>query len=199
MKKIPLYQNHETLNFIKLSKLPCSSLSHDFYQLPLPSAFNFCLALDSKNLFFLAQSDSVPSLDKNAQPKTFVEGLWNFDVAELFLWNENNTRYQEINLAPNAAWWSCDFEHYRQRTKNCRTLVGVEVFSKLEQDSWQAAISLPLSEISVDLQLNHGLRANVCAILGNKERRYLSTATSSAKKPDFHRTEDFIPFELIEI
>jgi hypothetical protein len=57
-------------------------------------------------------------------PGNFLAELWRHDVAELFIADPASGRYFEFNLAPNGAWWSCEFTAPRvvprKRTSRCR-------------------------------------------------------------------------------
>jgi hypothetical protein len=64
----------------------------------------------------------------------------------------------------------------------------VETFSHVRTDGWQAAIRIPLDQISVNCQFRQPvICANLAVIAGSQPQRFLSVATPpSSVEPDFH-------------
>ncbi len=125
----------------------------------------------------------------------FHEGLWEADVAELFLAHPDGERYLEINLSPAGAWWACGFRGPRNRDPSldlpeAKTAAAIDDAQRL----WTASIDLPLDYLESVWQFGPESRANVCFILGPPERRrHFSAAAMPKGPPDYHRPEVFLP------
>lgn len=112
------------------------SFATDWFGAPLPGAISYQVRLTESELLFTAAINVAPSYDPTQKAGDFVEGIWRYDAAELFiaeaevseaplmsLANEDttqtqrwkNVRYQEFNFSPLGAWWSCVFDSYRVR------------------------------------------------------------------------------------
>jgi len=185
---------------------PLSNPPHsleELFSLPF-SPFPFCLGTQTKipkREYLLARSDSelyaafriggTPVSHPHAQSGEFVEGLWEYDVVELFLLDRATERYEEFNIAPSGAWWRCAFASYRIKDNaiNCSVASPV-IWRTQDVASWCVALSIPFSMLSIAFGALVGERMSVCAILGTgPKREYYSTASLDAKEPDFHRRE----------
>ncbi len=128
-----------------------------------------------------------------ARPGSFIEGLWEYDLVELFLLDSGGERYEEFNIAPNGAWWRCVFSSYRVRedaVDYAEPSPGIATSQR--NGSWSVAIGIPFSQLNIDFRAREGERLNVCAIVSNGHgREYLSTAPLDAVKPDFHQTVSY--------
>lgn len=122
----------------------------------------------------------------------FVEGLWNDDVAELFVAGPG-CDYQEFNFSPTGAWWSTYFSNYRQRDRLCPDPVP-QLECRSGPDFWQIRCTLTLSSLlpwqgcSSDRR-----RLQVASILFPADPEYLSSGHCSGGTPDFHRLANFHP------
>jgi hypothetical protein len=86
--------------------------------------------------------DGRVSTIETAVPGEPFEGLWQFDVAELFVADAVGGRYLEWNLGPQGAWWGCTFESYRVR----RSVVDgreldVKTYAERNTRGWRGAMS----------------------------------------------------------
>jgi hypothetical protein len=126
----------------------------------------------------------------------FVEGLWERDVAEFFLMDADG-RYQEFNLSPTGAWWSCDFTAYRSRGMGIPEQGEVFIETKIEPDAWQVVFSVPLQQLLIPLEGVVGI--HVSAISRTPHTRYLSSSPVEGAKPDFHRRECFGEIERVDL
>lgn len=124
----------------------------------------------------------------------FVSGLWEYDVAELFIYSTENKHYQEFNLAPSGAWWSAVFSGYRALSTAPLSPPAVETLCVSSEAGWNAAIRIPFSELKIPFSLE-GTRINLCLIQGEAPRRYLSAATIETSDPDFHATQCYLPLK----
>jgi hypothetical protein len=197
---LPIYQSRGNLNFDAVSVLTPQQIDFDWFGEKLKNPAQFVMAVDSHKLYFVAQIGSSAHFDNSAAQGQFVEGLWTKDVAEFFVTNSGQTSYQEFNLSPTGAWWSCYFSKYRKReTSLFKMPQGVETFSVIEGSQWKAGLSIPLSEFSVPLALEESTRINVCFALGKAKRQYVSWAQIKKYEPDFHLAEDFEDVDLIAL
>jgi hypothetical protein len=114
-------------------------------------------------------------------------------VAELFLADPASGRYFEFNLAPNGAWWSCEFTAPRVRAEETDiTMPEVATFADLAADgSWVAAMALPLDLLNARLGFGPATRGNVAMILESPGQRFVTAADLGGGEPDFHQPDRF--------
>ncbi len=197
---LPVYSSSKQLNFEQVFNIPPHQIDFDWYGEQLKNPPRFVLAKDTINLFFAAFIDSAPFHDPTAAQGEFVEGLWNKDVAEFFIANSGTPTYQEFNLSPSGAWWSCLFSKYRKRDiANFRMPNNIKTCAALSASSWRAALSIPLTELSIPIDFETDTRINICFALGKTKRRYVSWANIQNYDPDFHRAEDFEDVDILEL
>jgi hypothetical protein len=173
--------------------VPMLGLARDWSGHPENPPAGFCLAEDGGHLWFVAHHRRPASLHPQARPGAFQAELWKHDVAELFLADPASGRYFEFNLAPNGAWWSCEFTAPRVREEETDiAMPGVAAFADLAPDgSWVAAMALPLDMLRARLDFGTTTRANVTMILGSPDQRFLTAADLGGGAPDFHRPGSF--------
>ena len=136
---------------------------------------------------------SVPTMATTkpmAEPNQYCEGLWKQDVAEWFIVNPKTGRYVECNLAANGAWWMMLFSEPRKRTR-VPSFTGVSTQYKLGGNSWEAELFIPESLLLACLGEAKWAH-NVCFILGEKPKQYLSLNKLSPKVPDFHLPNEIV-------
>jgi hypothetical protein len=194
---LPVYQASTLLSFDKLFGLPINFIEYDWFGERVKNPVGFVVAVDPDNLYLAAKVEATPWHDPAHTQGQFVEGLWNKDVAEIFLGSADSPVYQEFNLGPTGAWWSCSFSKYRKRDSAFTAPQGVKTFSKIGSAQWQAAIAIPLKQIAVPLDLEGSTRANVSFVVGKAKRQYLTWSNIQQREPDFHRAEDFENIDLI--
>ncbi len=173
--------------------VPLFGLERDAHGAALHVAAAFSLVADERYLWFIA-SDRKPALiHPKARPGTFQAELWRYDVAELFLADPVSGRYFEFNLAPNGAWWSCEFTAPRVRAEEAEiAMPEVATFSEMAADgSWLAAIAIPLDLLRARLDFGPETRLNVTMILESPEQRFVSATDLGGGEPDFHQPERF--------
>jgi len=149
----------------------------------------YALADDGERLWFIAHHRRPAELHPRAMPGGFQAGLWEYDCAELFLTDPVTGRYFELNLAPNGAWWSCEFTAPRVRAEAVDIeMPEVATFADMAADgAWMAAMAIPLDLLRARICYGTATRANVAFILGGRDRRHLSAADLGGAVPDFHR------------
>lgn len=173
--------------------VPMLGLARDWFGNPESPPAGFCLATDAGHLWFVAHHRRPAALHPQARPGVFQAELWKHDVAELFLADPASGRYFEFNLAPNGAWWCCEFTAPRVREEDTDiAMPGVATFADLAPDgSWVAAMALPLEMLKARLDFGPTTRANVTMILGSPDQRFLTAADLGGGEPDFHRPGRF--------
>jgi hypothetical protein len=157
----------------------------------VPAAFS--VVLDAHHLWFIANHRRPALVHPQARPGAFLPELWNYDVAELFLADAASGRYFEFNLAPNGAWWSCEFTAPRVRADEAEiAMPEVATFSELSPDgSWLAAMAIPRDLLEARLDFGPGTCMNVTMILKNPMPEFLSAVPLGGSTPDFHQPGRF--------
>lgn len=168
-------------------------LERDWFGNRLDPPAGFCLVTDPGHLWFIAHHRRAADLHPMARPGMFQAELWKHDVAELFLADPAGGRYFEFNLAPNGAWWSCEFTAPRVREEETEiAMPGVATYADLAADgAWVAAMALPLDLLRARLDFGPHTRANVTMILESPAQRFLSAADLGGGDPDFHLPQRF--------
>jgi hypothetical protein len=172
-----------------------TSLPLNWYGQPARYRAEYRLSLDNATLRFDFRCDKPAQFEIAHHPGEFVEGLWEQDVAELFVMGPEGM-YQEFNVSPGGAWWCAVFSTYREqeRTFQCPSVV---TRASSRSECWTAGLSLELSDLLVlpggDLSQ---ARLQVASILCSGQPEYLCSGHSSGGEPDFHRAENFRPVRL---
>jgi hypothetical protein len=157
----------------------------------VPAAFS--VVVDAHRLWFIANHRQPALVNPQARPGAFLPELWQHDVAELFLADPVSGRYFEFNLAPNGAWWSCEFTAPRVRAETVEiAMPEVATFSELSPDgSWLAAMAIPRDLLEARLDFGADTRMNVTMILESPHQKFLSARPLGGGVPDFHQPERF--------
>lgn len=173
--------------------VPMLGLEKDWQGDALQPPAGFCLAEDGKRLWFVAHHRHPAELHPQARPGVFQAELWRHDVAELFLGDPASGRYFEFNLAPNGAWWSCEFTAPRVRAEEVDIVMPeVATFSDMAPDgAWVAAMAIPLDLLKARIDFGETTRANVTFILESPAQRFITAADLGGGNPDFHRPDRF--------
>jgi hypothetical protein len=182
--------------------VPMLGLEKDWHGTALQPPAAFALAMDAQRLWFIAHHRRPSQLHPLSRPGSFQAELWRYDVAELFIADPASGRYFEFNLAPNGAWWSCEFTAPRVRAEDIDILMPeVATFSDMAADgSWLAAMALPLDLLKARLDFGPRTRVNVALILESPVSKFVSAADLGGGVPDFHQPQrfpeiDFVPLE----
>lgn len=154
----------------------------------------YALVADPARLWFLAARAAPARIHPHARPGGFLAGLWEYDVAELFLAHPGG-RYLEFNLAANGAWWSCEFSAPRVRAEpDDIAFPEVATFADLAPDGgWLAAMAIPLDVLRARIDFGPQTLANVSWIIESPNQRYLSACPLGAGPADFHQPGKFLP------
>lgn len=181
--------------------LPLFGVGRDWYGCESTPQAGFCVAVDSRMLWFVASHGKAARLHPAARPGRFTPELWKHDVAELFLTDPTSGRYFEFNLSPNGAWWSCEFTAPRVRAEEVEiAFPEVATHAELAPDGgWVAAMAIPRDLLEARLDFGERTRLNVAFILGSPEQRFLSAVDLGGGEPDFHRPDKFGPLVFVDV
>lgn len=173
--------------------VPLMGLTKDWYGDPLPVPAAFSLVTDARHLWFVAHHRKAADLHPQARPGIFLAGLWQHDVAELFLADPVSGRYFEFNLAPNSAWWTCEFTSPRVRAEEIDiAMPEVVTFADMAPDgAWVAAMAIPLDLLRARLDFGPQTRANVAFILDSPAQKFVTAVDLGGGEPDFHQPAHF--------
>ena len=128
-----------------------------------------------------------PFYDNPAPPQseTRCEGLWNYEVVELFLAGPE-ANYLEIELNPHGHYLVLSMNGIRQPSPD--TLL-IEYNAEIKGDTWIGEAVIPIHFLPREPR-----RINAFAIHDVEgERRYLAATPVPGDTPDFHQPETF-PF-----
>jgi len=178
--------------------LPLLGITRDWAGADVSPAAGYSLAMDDQRLWFLAHHRQPADLHSLARPGVFQAELWKHDVAELFLADPETGRYMEFNLAPNGAWWCCEFTAPRVRAqREDEAMPDVATFADLAPDGgWLAAMALPLDLLRARIGFGPDTRCNVTMILGSPAQCFLTACPLPGSTPDFHQPAHFNPIRI---
>jgi hypothetical protein len=167
--------------------------------LDIPVAFS--LVTDAQCFWFIANHRKPALIHPQARPGAFQAELWKYDVAELFLSDPVSGRYFEFNLAPNGAWWTCEFIGPRVRADIAEiAMPEIATFSELSADgSWLAAMAIPLDLLRARLDFGAETRSNVTMIIESPQQRFLSANPLGGGEPNFHQPECFTQIRFVPL
>jgi len=173
--------------------LPVLGMTGDWYGQPLDPPLGFTIAADSSNLWFVATRQAPALCHPGAEPGGFTEGLWEYDVAELFMADPESGAYLEFNLAPNGAWWAAKFTSPRVRSQ-VQPDFGAAVtahFSDGGDGTWFAALAIPTAFLKEHVGFGSGETANVTCIMNSPQQTFHSACKLPGSEPDFHQPSHF--------
>ncbi|MBC8127564.1 MAG: hypothetical protein H8M99_10540 [Gloeobacteraceae cyanobacterium ES-bin-144] len=181
--------------------VPMLGLQKDWYGTPLVPQPAFSLVLDAQHLWFIAHHRKAAIIHPKARPGIFQAELWKYDCAELFIADPVSGRYLEFNLAPNSAWWSCEFTAPLVRDDEVDIpMPDVLSFSEIAADgAWLAAMTMPLDLLEARLNFGSQSRINVSMILEYPHQRFISATDLGGEKPHFHQPDRFSQVRFTEL
>jgi hypothetical protein len=128
-----------------------------------------------------------PMLHEQSSPEfpigARVDGLWEFDVVELFLVGPGH-EYIELELGAGGHWLLLGFDRIRHRSNEFDRFQPLVKFEKTDEKMWQSKIVLPWDVIPENTRA-----LNAFAILSGQ---HLALSPVPGEKPDFHQP-DFYP------
>jgi hypothetical protein len=175
--------------------VPMTAVSHDWHGNACSPAAEVALVVDPACLWLLARRASPARPDPGARLGDFREGLWQHDVAELFIAAADRQRYLEFNVSPNGAWWFAGFAAPRERiAEHCLPEIRTEAFAHAA-GGWAAALGIPLDFLNQHVAWGPDSALNVTLILDSPDQRFLTATDLGHGAPDFHRPERFSAIE----
>ena len=156
---------------------------------------SWSVAIDPQALWFVC---SLPGGRVCTRPGThgeFVEGLWEEDVAELFIKGADG-RYQEFNVGPSGAWWSVTFSTYRTRSASSLRPHLLSVTTDMRTDRWEVVAAFARSALDVELASTSSL--HVSGMWYRPDPCFLSSSPASGVAPDYHHEACFEPVSFLE-
>lgn len=181
--------------------VPLFGLEKDLHGVALQTPAGFSVVADGQHLWFIANHRQPARIHPQARPGAFQAGLWQHDVAELFLADPVSGRYFEFNVAANGAWWTCEFSAPRVRADEAEiAMPEVATFSDLAPDgSWLAAMAIPLDLLRARLDFGPATRMNVAMILESPAQKFVSASDLGTGPPDFHQPQRFSQVRFLPI
>jgi len=174
------------------------TMDTDWFGGPAPCRPRWALCVRGGDLCFRAGADLPPICLETDSGGGFVEGLWEGDVAELFLLNPATGFYVEFNLSPRGSWWCCPFDAPRERTApGPAPLPGARTESTATGAGWDSAIAVPLASLPAALAFDPGTtRGNITFCLG-RPPSYFTAADLGGGAPDFHRPDKWVALKQL--
>lgn len=174
---------------------PMIAIGQDWHGTACRPPAELALVADPDCLWLLARHATPAKPHPDGQPGEFLEGLWQHDVAELFIAAADRMTYLEFNLSPVGAWWFAGFVAPRQRAADLPLpQVRTEAFAHGD-GGWAAAIGIPLDFLKQHVGWGPDCTLNVTFILNSPDQRFLSATTLGDGDPDFHRPGHFSTIE----
>lgn len=171
-----------------------------------PVGVRWALGKDSHALWFSCEVLAPPICDISHKAGEFIEGLWTTDVAEVFLQDAQSGEYQEFNVSPVGAWWSCSFSGYRKRHTAFRKPATLCSAGVVEDARWEVVFGVRIDELSIRFDTTTLVHVAVISCTQDSERgegsvvpRYFSSHPIRGLEPDFHHPEVFQPYVIQEI
>lgn len=113
----------------------------------------------------------------DALKKTRVDGLWEYDVVEVFFAGKNG--YLEIELGAGGHWLVLGFSGVRAQSKAYMDFDPPFSYALLQNSMWESSITIPWHMIPQPLT-----RMNAFAIL---DGNFLARSPLPGDTPDFHQ------------
>lgn len=166
----------------------------DWFGRPCRFRSSYGLDLAPNGFTFCFQSERPPEC-KPLPPGSFERGLWQEDVAELFI-GEPDGAYQEFNFSPSGAWWSAWFDSYRKEVREVPVPRPQIDCRALPAGGWVVRVVLAPEGLVASLRGTPSaeLTFNLCAILDPQDPEYLCLGHVSGGEPDFHGRSNFLPW-----
>lgn len=150
------------------------------------------------DLNVLVQGTSTADPSKHG----FVYGLWREDCVELFIANPENGRYVEFNFAPSGAWWSRVFEDVRKPAEVDPP--ACQSHGRMDDTEWSVHAEIKLQTVQQGIGGEPAnWVANLIVLVGGCDdnepdlNNLHSLCKFTSAHPDFHRPQDFLPFESL--
>ncbi len=170
--------------------VPVTPITTDWFGKAVASPTAFGFATDPDHFHFRATRDAPACVHPDARPGVFTPNLWQFDAAEFFLVHPDTGRYLEFNLAPNGAWWSCEFTAPRRRSRpDDIPFPDVTTAGRIKENGWEATASLPLPALRTHFGFGPDSRLNATFTIAKPTPIFLTASPLGPGEPDFHQPD----------
>jgi hypothetical protein len=187
-----VYDSLILLSAGQVLELPREFRNADWHNNALPTPLAWSIALDPEVLWFVC---SLPGGScSSSTGGDFFEGLWNEDVAELFIKSPSGV-YQEFNIAPSGAWWSMTLDEYRVRRTTPRRPEVRSISTSAKEGEWSVVAAF--SRSSIEVVLSPQCHLHVSGMWYKERPCYLSSCPPRGVAPDYHHPECFEPVVII--
>ncbi len=116
-----------------------------------------------------------------------VEGLWDFDVVELFLVGPGHT-YLEIELGAGGHFLVLGFDSIRHRSNAFEYFAPVLRFERTGEKLWKSSLTIPWKMIPENLRA-----LNAFVIMSGQ---FLAFSPVPGKEPDYHQPDMYPSMSL---
>jgi len=151
--------------------------------------------------FEAKQSESLVVSEK-ANLATKTRGLWDRDVAEIFIAPNRNEpwKYFEFEIAPNGEWIDLGIDLASgKRVTDWDFRSGMESAAKIEKHRVLMAIKIPWKSLGKTPAAGDIWLGNLYRCVGkNSKRGYLAWRPTLSAEPAFHVPEKFGEFEFVK-
>jgi hypothetical protein len=117
----------------------------------------------------------------------WVDGLWEYDVAEVFFLGDNGV-YFEFEIDRVGNYLALDFDDVRQRRNEFKDLI-LKIDTEIQENGVIHKFVLPKAILPENI-----MAVNCCGILRNEI--FLSLVDLSGIKADFHQPDKFLRLEI---
>jgi hypothetical protein len=197
-RPIVVRTSRTALRLADVATLGRTMFRRDWYGALAPHGAWFTVAADADRLYLAAGCALVPDFDATIPAGAFAAGLWERDVAELFVGRAGSTAYAELNVAPGGAWWWCAFSGYRTPAEASAAPAGVESFGEVTASGWRAGLAVPRPVVLGPAATLRHVTLNACMIVGGRDRRFLCWSPAPGE-PDFHARVSFVRAKLAPV
>lgn len=189
-----VYSSSRELSVDDARAVPRSSMRTCWNGSALPQPLSWSVALDPRALWFVCELPGGRVCTSQKSHGQFLEGLWDEDVAELFIKGENGA-YQEFNLAPSGAWWSMTLSEYRKRRTDSKRPEPLHISTTIGSDRWEVVAAF--GRDTLEIPLLPSSRIHVSGMWCRPEPCYLSSHPPSGVAPDYHHSACFQAVSLV--
>ena len=191
-----VHESGRVLSSSEVSLLPQASQGTCWNGSALPVPLSWSIVVDPQTLWFTCSLPGGKVCASIGSQGQFIEGLWEADVAELFIKGEDGV-YQELNLSPSGAWWSMTLSEYRVRREQPKRPVLREIFSSVENDRWRVVAGFEKGSLEVPILSTS--RIHVSGMWYRPEPSYLSSYPAQGVAPDYHLEQCFQPISIVKV
>ena len=172
-----------------IRNMPYYAISNDYLGNPLENDIYLAISFDADHLYFETRSElfSQPSMIDSG----FKEGLWENEVSEIFMYNNESDTYQEFNVSPSGHYWGMTFSKYRERSQPIQQL-------SYSTSGSTFCLKIPLSQLSTPID-SEGCKIQIAGVIKSppNSRTLYSSNPLKNETPDFHRKESGLGIRLL--